>query len=153
VSPTRPSPHRHRPVRRVGSAGQGVRLDRTPYTGPYNGETHNTGFLIGPGVAPQASLYALKVFGCDGPTDADVDAINWAVEHDLDVINLRLGAPLGRNTDPSSVPANNAAKAGVVVVAAGNSGDGPYIANSPAVADGAIAVAAMDINRVSCGLC
>ena len=33
---------------------------------------------IGPGVAPEASLYALKVFGCDGSTNVAGQALDWA---------------------------------------------------------------------------
>jgi subtilisin family serine protease len=127
------------------AAGTGVRLDRTAYTGPYDKDIVNKGFLIGPGVAPEAQLYALKVFGCGSVTDAEIDAIDWAVKNDLDIVNLSLGAAFGRADDPSSVAANNATRRGVVVAAsAGNAGRGSYNTSTPAVADGAIAVGAMD---------
>ncbi len=112
------------------AAGAGVLTDGSTFTGPYDETTHTNSFLIGPGVAPQATLYALKVFGCDGATDTEVviDAIELAVENDLDVINMSLGSPFGRSNDPSAVAATNAAIAGVVVVtSAGNSGPGRYI--------------------------
>src|SRR5207247_1493231 len=98
-----------------------------------------------PAVAPKAELYAVRVFGCAGSTDVTVDAIDWAVDHDMDVINMSLGSPFGSKDDPSAVASTNAAKAGVIVVAsAGNSGFSPYITGSPATADGAIPVAAAD---------
>ena len=50
---------------------------------------------IGPGVAPKADLYALRVFGCVGSTDVVVDAIDWAVENGIDVINMSLGSAFG----------------------------------------------------------
>jgi subtilisin family serine protease len=63
----------------------------------------------------------------------------------MDVINMSLGAPFGARDDPSAEAATNAAKAGVVVVAAaGNEGPSPYMAGSPATGDGAISVAAND---------
>ena len=31
------------------------------------------------GVAPKADLYAIRVFGCNGPTDVVIDAIDWAL--------------------------------------------------------------------------
>lgn len=99
--------------------------------------------LIGPGVAPQADLYALKVFGCDGSTSVTALAIEWAVAHDLDVINMSLGSDFGSPLDPSVTASNNAADAGVIVVAsAGNDGDVPYVTGSPGVAEKAISVAA-----------
>lgn len=131
------------------AAGNGVLLlDRSTYSGAYDSTTHDNSFLIGPGVAPDATLYALKVFGCDGGTDAVVDAINWAVAQDLDVINLSLGSPFGRAEDPMSVAATNAALSGVVVVAsAGNFGRGEYITGTPGAGAGVISVAAMDTIR------
>ena len=55
----------------------------------------------------------LRVFGCLGSTDVTVDAIEWAVENDMDVINMSLGSSFGSKNDPSAVASTNAAKAGV----------------------------------------
>jgi minor extracellular serine protease Vpr len=127
------------------AAGFGVTAVGTTYHGPYNQSTHDTAFNVGPGVAPEADLYALRVFGCTGSTTLTVDAIDWAVDHDMDVINMSLGSVLGRADDPSAVASSNAAAAGVIVVAsAGNEGPSPYIGGSPAAATGAISVAALD---------
>ncbi len=129
------------------AAGNGVLLDKSAYEGPYDDNTFKNAFLIGPGIAPEATLYALKIFGCNGPTVSDltIDALDWAVENDLDVVNLSLGGAFGRPTDPDAVAATNAARAGVVVVAAaGNSGRSPYVLDTPGAGDGALAVAAMD---------
>jgi minor extracellular serine protease Vpr len=127
------------------AAGFGVTAAGATYHGPYNESTQNTAFTVGPGVAPEADLYALRVFGCEGSTNLTVDAIDWAVEHEMDVINMSLGAPLGRADNPSAVASNNAAAAGMIVVAsAGNEGPNPYIGGAPATATGAISVAALD---------
>jgi minor extracellular serine protease Vpr len=109
--------------------------------------------VIGVGVAPGASLYALKVFGAEGSTNLVVDAIEWAMDpnndNDLsdhvDVINMSLGSDYGPDdpSDPDIAASNNASAAGVVVVASsGNAGDTPYITGSPADAGTAISVAA-----------
>src|SRR5207302_1649771 len=117
------------------------------YTGPSNASTIGAPdeWNVGPGVAPKADLYAVRVFGCAGVTDVVVDAIEWAVDNDMDVINMSLVSPFGSKDDPVAVASTNAAKAGVIVVAsAGNSGASPYVTSSPASADGAISVAAND---------
>jgi minor extracellular serine protease Vpr len=130
------------------AAGFGVLDDGSTYSGPYDETTHSNDFNIGPGVAPEAELYALRVFGCGGSTDVTVEAIDWAVAHNMDIINMSLGSPFGRADDPSAVAATNAAAAGVVVVAsAGNSGSEPYITGAPAAGVGAISVAAVDSNE------
>ena len=107
-------------------------------------------FKIGPGMAPKANLYALKVFGCAGRTDVTDLAIEWAVDPNqdgdlsdhLDVINMSLGSSFGSEIDTTAIASNNAVIAGVVVVAAaGNSGDVTYIAGSPGVAELAISAA------------
>ena len=107
-------------------------------------------FRIGPGVAPRAKIYALRVFGCDGSTNLTEQAIEWAMDPDgdndlsdhLDVINLSLGSSFGSKEDTSTIAANNAAQAGILVVAsAGNSGDAYYIAGAPGMAKYAISVA------------
>jgi len=128
------------------AAGSGVTSDGHTFTGPYNGSTVSShSWTIGPGVAPKADLYAVRVFGCAGSTDVVVDAIDWAVDNDMDVINMSLGSPFGSTGDPDEVASTNAAKAGVIVVAAaGNEGASPYIVGSPGAAEGAISVAAND---------
>lgn len=133
------------------SAGNGVTDTGAAYTGPYNATTHTaTNFRIGPGVAPQASLYALRVFGCDGSTEVVDQAIEWAVDPNgdgnfadkVDVINMSLGSDFGYETDTTSVAANNAVAAGVIVVAsAGNDGDSTFISGSPGSASRVISVA------------
>lgn len=127
-------------------AGFGVTADGATYRGPYAADTlKNNAWRIGPGVAPKSDLYAVRIFGCEGSTDVVVDAIDWAVKNDMDVINMSLGAPFGSSEDADSVAAQNAAKAGIIVVAsAGNAGHAQYISGSPAAGDQVISVAAVD---------
>ncbi|MGF1616343.1 MAG: S8 family serine peptidase [Acidimicrobiia bacterium] len=107
--------------------------------------------IIGPGVAPDALLYALRVFGCGGSTDLVSIALEWAMDPNgdgsmddhLDVINMSLGSPFGSPDDPSAISTGNAVAAGIVVVAsAGNEGPAPYVTGSPAINADAISVAA-----------
>jgi subtilisin family serine protease len=131
-------------------AGFGVRADGTTFPGPYNASVDFDDLRIGPGVAPQASLIGIRVFGCDGSTDVVDQAIEFAVDPNgdgdfsdsADVINMSLGAPFGFTEDSSTVAAENAAQLGViVVVSAGNSSDTYYITGSPSSADSVISVA------------
>lgn len=105
------------------------------------------------GVAPEASLYALKVFGKEGSTSdiAVIAALEYAADPTeqvdpstrLDVVNLSLGGGFGKPKILYTEAIKNLTKAGTVVVAsAGNSGDNPYITGAPATADEAISVAA-----------
>ena len=140
------------------AAGFGVNADGSTYTGTYRSNLNFSDFKIGPGVAPQALLYSLRVFGCNGDSDVVDQAIEWAVDpnHDgdfsdhLDVINLSLGSPYGAEDDSTAVAANNAVLAGVTVVAAaGNNGDEYYIVNTPGSAARAISVAGSDDGGVT----
>lgn len=106
---------------------------------------------IGKGVAPDALLYAYKVFGKSGSTAVTTQALEMAadpngdgdVSDHVDVVNMSLGSPYGHPDDPTAVATNLAVDAGIIVVAsAGNSGDIPYITGSPGVAEKAISVAA-----------
>jgi subtilisin family serine protease len=128
------------------AAGSGVLADGSTYTGPYQADTvssHN--WNVGPGVAPKADIYSLRVFGCQGSTDVVVDAIEWAVDHHMDVVNMSLGSPFGGPDDPDAVATNNATKAGTIVVtSAGNEGPNPYMTGTPGTASGAISTAAID---------
>lgn len=127
------------------AGGSGVLADGSTYAGAYDSTTSSNSFRVGPGVAPEADLYAVRVFGCEGSTDVVVPAIDWAVANGMDVINMSLGSSFGRGDDPDAVAASNAVGAGVVVVAsAGNSGHNPYLTGSPGTGDGVIAVSAVD---------
>ena len=126
--------------------GNGVTADGATYDGAYDADTlTDFDLAISPGVAPHVDLYALKVFGCEGSTAVTVDAIEWAVEEELDVINMSLGSVAGTPDNPSVIASENAAEAGVLVIAsAGNSGDVPYITGAPGASTRTISVAAND---------
>ncbi len=105
------------------------------------------------GVAPDAQIYAVKVFGKEGSTmDAVVvAALEYSVDPNqdldpsdrLDVVNLSLGGGFGQPQVLYSEAVRNVSKAGTVVVAsAGNSGAVDYIVGDPSTADNALSVAA-----------
>ncbi len=132
------------------AAGFGTTLARTTFAGPYDAPIDFNNLYIGPGTAPLAELYALRVFGCRGSTDLTAQALEWAVDPNrdgdtsdrLDVVNLSLGSNFGELNSATIIAADNAARAGVIVVAAaGNAGDTHYITGSPGAASYAIAVA------------
>ena len=132
------------------ATGFGVNGDGTTFLGPWDGSTPFSSFTIGPGVAPRAQLYALKVFGCSGSTGLTTQAINWAVDPNgdgdpsdhVDVINMSLGSNFGTANDASAAASSNAVLAGVIVVtSAGNSGDTHFITSSPGTSTRAISVA------------
>lgn len=125
------------------AAGSGVLSTGLTYTGPYDATTHANSFRIGPGVAPKADIYSIRVFGCAGSTDVVVEALDWAVDNDMDVINMSLGSSYGTSDSADALASDNASKAGVVVVAsAGNANDLRYITGSPASSSRTISVAA-----------
>jgi len=127
------------------AAGFGVTTAGTTFTGPYDSMTPHQHFIIGPGVAPLADLYAIRVFGCSGSTNVVVEAINWAVQNHMNVINMSLGADFGTEDSADAEASENAVEAGIVVaIAAGNAGPVPYILGSPGSADKALTAAAMD---------
>ena len=135
------------------AAGDGVLSDHSTYHGPYDPSIYGdpADFIIGPGVAPEAKLVALKVFGCEGSTNLVVDALEWVAAYNanhadaIDVVNMSLGAPFGAADDPDAVATDSLVSTGVVVVAsAGNEGPVPYVTGAPAAATQAISVAALD---------
>ena len=125
--------------------GLGVTPEGTTYTGPYDAMTHSRSFTIGPGVAPKAHLYAVRVFGRDVLKGTAVieEALEWAIDNDMDVVNLSLGSAFAGADDPAAEAADNAARAGIVVVAvSGNEGGVRYITRAPGSSTRAISVAA-----------
>src|SRR5258708_3719105 len=92
-----------------------------------------------------AQLYAVRVFGCAGSTSVVSEAIDWAVDNNMDVISMSLGANFGAADNSDSEAVSNASAAGILVVAAsGNAGSAPYITSAPASSEGAISAAATD---------
>ncbi|HEV7357888.1 MAG TPA: S8 family serine peptidase [Steroidobacteraceae bacterium] len=126
------------------AAGLGVLSNGSTYQGPYDQTTDiNNQFTIGPGVAPRADIYSIRVFGCAGSTNVVVDAIEWAVDNDMDVVNMSLGSDFGPGDTADAKAADDAVKGGVVIVsAAGNAGDILYSIGSPGSGVKGIAVAA-----------
>ncbi|MFI6449145.1 S8 family serine peptidase [Kitasatospora sp. NPDC050543] len=133
------------------AAGFGVSADGRPYTGPYRPGLDPAAFRIGPGAAPGAQLYAIRVFGCDGSTDQLAQALDVAADPDgdgdltdrLDVVNLSLGSRFGNTDDADSIAADRLSASGTVVVAAaGNEGDVYGVGGSPGTAPRALVVAA-----------
>jgi subtilisin family serine protease len=133
-------------------AGTGVDAGGRTFTGDYRKLTGAAlyGMDIGPGVAPQAALYALKVFGCSGATDQVIPALDRALDPDgdgdfadhLDVVDLSLANPIGAAGDPETTVLDTIAEYGVLpVVAAGNGGDQTDAAGSLTGSVRSIAVA------------
>ncbi|WP_077737098.1 S8 family peptidase [Bacillus sonorensis] len=101
------------------------------------------------GVAPNVSLYAIKVLNSSGSGtySAIVSGIEWATSNGMDVINMSLGGSSGSTALKQAV--DNAYARGVVVVAAaGNSGSSgsSNTIGYPAKYDSVIAVGAVDSN-------
>jgi subtilisin family serine protease len=130
------------------AAGYGELSNGSTYHGPYDPSIYGTtDFKIGPGVAPNAQLYIYRVFGCAGSTDVVTEAINRAVQDGADVISMSLGSDFGTANTPDAVAADNASRAGVVVVASsGNAGPSAYMTGTPASSSRTISVAALDSN-------
>jgi hypothetical protein len=137
--------------------GSGVTTAGTTFTGPYDNTTfvNNTTWNVGPGVAPEANIYAVRVFGCQGSTRVVDEAIEWAVDSSpsgghpgiqMNVINMSLGSDFGNAESSDAVASTNAVNAGIIVAAAsGNAGNAiPFITSSPAAGAQVLSVAAID---------
>ncbi|MEO6086507.1 MAG: S8 family serine peptidase, partial [Umezawaea sp.] len=134
------------------AAGFGENADGSTFTGDYAGLDADAlaDMKIGPGTAPKASLYALKIFGCEGSTNLTTQALDWSLDPNgdgdfadhLDVVNLSLGSDYTGQDDPDSLFVRKITAAGVLVVAsAGNGGDFYDVGGSPANTPEALAVA------------
>ena len=117
--------------------------------------THVAHIIAGKGgVAPGASLYAVKVCSsvstaCSGI--ALIQGIDFAADPNgdgklndrVDIINMSLGSPYGQPFDDDvSAAVDNATAVGILTVAsAGNSSDKPYVTGTPGAAKTALSVA------------
>lgn len=134
------------------AAGLGVDADGSTFRGGYrelDGEALNR-MRIGPGTAPRAQLYALKVFGCGGSTLLTAAAMDRALDPNgdgdfsdrLDVVNMSLGSDYGAPDDPDNLFVRKLAENGVLpVIAAGNGGDRYDVGGSPGSTPEALTVA------------
>jgi minor extracellular serine protease Vpr len=100
------------------------------------------------GVAPEATLYAYRVFGCVGSTDSDImaAAMERAADDGVQVVNMSIGAAFANWPEyPTAVASDNLVAKGVVVIASiGNSGaNGLYSAGAPGVGKTVIGVASV----------
>ncbi|MEZ4226727.1 MAG: S8 family serine peptidase [Polyangiaceae bacterium] len=133
------------------AAGMGVLQDGKTFSGSYSQSFDPASFRVAPGVAPQAKLYALKIFGCEGGTTQLAAALERAVDPNkdgnlddrLDVVNASLGTAYAVGVGAGAVLVKNLTKAGsLLVVAAGNEGQSFWAAGTPAVHPEALSVAA-----------
>ncbi len=139
------------------SGGPPEALDPDPLdAGPGRGHgTHVAHIIAGKGgVAPGASLYAVKVCSsvstaCSGM--ALIQGMDFAADPNgdgkfddrVDIINMSLGSDYGQPFDDDlSVAVDNATGLGILTVAAaGNGSDKPYVHGTPAAAKTALSVA------------
>ena len=92
---------------------------------------------------PKADLYAVRVFDRELRTHTSVVAagIDWAVEHDMHVVNISLGTEQDAHRDVLQRACNQAAEHGLVLVAAADPKEEVWF---PASLEGVIAVAGDD---------
>ncbi|MBE1878813.1 S8 family peptidase [Myceligenerans pegani] len=135
------------------AAGYGVLPDGSTFRGDYadlDGESL-LDWRVGPGTAPEAGIYALKVFGdLGGSTNVVIPALDHAADPNgdgdvsdrLDILNLSLGSDGSPADDPESLFIDQLAEIGTLsVIASGNAGDITDIGGSPGNAASAITVA------------
>lgn len=132
------------------AAGWAVTTAGLVYSGPWDDTTPFDTFRVGCGVAPNADIYGVKIFGASGSTWYVPQGIEWTTDPDgngdysdrMDVVNCSVGSPYGVWDEPDVVAMNNAVALGVFYAcSAGNSGDAHYINGSPGIASRACSTA------------
>lgn len=135
------------------AVGNAVNGDGSVFNGTYDQSLDLGQFKVAPGVAPEAEIYALKVFGCARGTSVVASALEWAADPNddglpddrLDVVNLSLGSSYGGLTGSllyGTVMDNLVGVGTVVVAAAGNDGGTFFVTGSPATVPPVLSVAA-----------
>ncbi|WP_317618958.1 S8 family serine peptidase [Cellulomonas palmilytica] len=133
------------------AAGYGVTPDGDTFDGDYAELTDLSGWKVGPGSAPRASIWAFKVFGdIGGSTDVTALALDRAADPNgdgdfsdhVDVVNMSLGSDGSPADDPDNVLVDKLTNLGVVVaVASGNAGDITDVGGAPGNAASSLTVA------------
>jgi minor extracellular protease Epr len=101
------------------------------------------------GVAPEASIYAVKVldYRGQGSYSSIISGIEWCISNGIKVISMSFGG--STNSQTLEAECNKAYTRGIVLVAAaGNNGPGSNTVGYPAAYSTVIAVAATDSNDV-----
>ncbi len=129
--------------------------DNNPRNNSFPHGTHTSGISVAKkdssgvvGVAPDATLMPLKVFGSGGSatTLSIVNAIDYAWQNGADVINLSLGSPNISCPTIEHDVIQKAYAAGVFLIASsGNAG--PNRPQAPAICQYVLAVGATDANK------
>jgi minor extracellular serine protease Vpr len=105
------------------------------------------------GVAPDVTFGAYKVFGCEGSTTADimVQAMEMALEDDMDVLNMSIGSAWTWPQYPTATASDRLVHKGMSVVASiGNEGaSGLYSAGAPGLGKDVIGVASFDNSHIN----
>ncbi len=127
--------------------------DSDPFDDSYDSHgTHVAGIIAAErngigvvGVAPNASLYAVKVMAGSGHGSESwvIAGIEWAVENDMDVVVMSFGT--SKDSQALRNACRNASDAGVLLVAAAGNSNGGNV-TYPARYDSVIAVTATDLN-------
>jgi subtilisin family serine protease len=120
------------------AAGFGVNDDGSTFDGDYAtlDQAALDGMRIGPGMAPKADIYALKVFGCPGGGAGGTflvgAALDWTLDPNgdadfsdhLDVVNISIGADYTTPDDPENEITARIIEHGVMpIFSAGNGGN------------------------------
>jgi serine protease len=144
---------------KVGIIDTGIDFDHPALRGAYRGgydfvhndsvpeeetaDAHGT-FVAGVvlQVAPDSEIYALKIFGKENSFETPdlVRAIDWAIAHHLDVLNMSFA--MKTQLDNARRALDRAEAAGIIVVAA--AGNASSSIDYPAVFDTTVAVGAID---------
>lgn len=133
-------------------AGYGVTGAGATFSGSYASldASKLMAMKVGPGMAPKANLYSLKVFGCEGSTNLTMAALDWALDPNgdgnfadhLDIVNMSLGSNYGQADDPDAAFVDELSAHGVLsVISAGNDNDLTDILGAPGSAVSALTVA------------
>jgi subtilisin family serine protease len=134
------------------AAGYGVTKNGKTFSGHYQNLDADKlmQMRIGPGMAPLAKLYSLRIFGCEGSTNLVIEALDRAMDPNqdgntkdhFDLINLSVGSDDGTQDDPENAFVAQLAKHGVLpVMSIGNGGDNTDIGGSPGNSTASLAVA------------
>ena len=145
------------------AAGFGVDAGGATYTGPWDNTTPLSTMTIGPGVAPEATLYSMKIGDCSPSVSfvAAALAVDFAIDPNgdgnpsdrLDVINNSYGGAYGSPLEVLTQQFDLAVQSGIVMVgSAGNEGDVNFVNGDPSVSEWAISVASVRNDTTYLGL-